>query len=151
MIVSIQKVTEENFETLTGLIKKLAIYEKITPPAIEEITRLRQDSLGNQPKLEAFIAYFDNKPVGYMILLMTYSSFLALPTLYIEDLFVLEEYRQQGTGKALLDYIKDLAKERGCGRIEWTVLDWNEPAIKFYEKHGGKHLKDWRFYRLELK
>jgi len=149
--IEIHQVNNENFASFIELIKQLAVYEKLTPPDNQAIARLKADCLSNTPKFEGFIAYIGGIPVGYMIVLMTYSSFRALPTLYIEDLFILEEFRRRGIGKVLFDHAKSLAQKRGCGRIEWTVLDWNEPATKFYEKHGGSHMKDWRFYRLELK
>ncbi|OGK33141.1 hypothetical protein A3E10_01060 [Candidatus Roizmanbacteria bacterium RIFCSPHIGHO2_12_FULL_37_23] len=138
----ISRVDGDNFDSFINLIKQLAIYEKLAPPDDQAIARLKTDCLSSSPRFEGFIAYIDDLPVGYMIALMTYSSFLARPTLFIEDLFILEAHRKQGIGKVLFDFAKDLAKKRECGRIDWTVLDWNEPAIKFYLKHGGTHLKD---------
>lgn len=148
--VKIRKVNNGNVETFIEMIKQLAIYEKLPVPDNQAIIRLKEDCLSTTPKFEGFLIYLNNKAIGYAIILMTYSSFLALPTLYIEDIFILEEHRKKGIGKRVLDYVKSLAKKRGCGRIEWIVLDWNISAIKFYEKHGARHMKDWRFYRLGL-
>ena len=92
----------------------------------------------------------DGYPVGYAIILETYSSFLALPTLYLEDLFVLPEYRGRKAGLALFEEVRAEAQRRGCGRIEWTVLDWNQLAIDFYTRLGGEHLKEWQLYRITL-
>ena len=96
------------------------------------------------------MAYAGREPIGYLILLMTYSSFLAKPTQYIEDIFILKEYRQKGIGQKMFDFIKKLAKKRKCGRIEWTVLKWNKSAINFYNKNGAENMEEWLFYRLTM-
>lgn len=148
--VEIKKVNNDSFPFFVELIKQLALFEKLPPPTKDAIERLKKDCLSNKPKFEAFISYSGNLPVAYMIIFMTYSSFLALPTLYIEDLFIIEEARRQGIGQTLFDYAKKLAQERGCGRMEWSVLEWNTPAIKFYEKNNAKYMKDWLLYRIEF-
>jgi GNAT superfamily N-acetyltransferase len=149
-IVKITKVNKNNFQSFIDLVKELAIYEKLTPPNVAAVKRLKKDSLSYKPKIDTYLVYGDKKPVGYMILLMTYSSFLALPTLYIEDLFILKEYRRGGIGQKMFDFIKKLAKQRKCGRIEWTVLKWNKPAVRFYDKNKATPMKDWLFYRFTL-
>ena len=146
--LSIQKVTAETFDDFLGLIDKLAEYEKLTPPDDAARGRLRVHSLSEAPLYEAYIGQIKGKAVAYVICLSTYSSFLALPTLYLEDLFVLEPYRHCGVGKKMFEHCKKLAKSRGCGRIEFTVLTWNKSAQQFYAKNKAKRLKDWYFYRL---
>jgi GNAT superfamily N-acetyltransferase len=100
------------------------------------------------PRFEVYLAEMGITPVGYAIVFETYSTFLALPTLYLEDLFVLPEYRKSGIGYALFRKIATEARKRGCGRMEWAVLDWNLLAINFYRKLGATHLKEWNVYRL---
>lgn len=146
--VTIEKVNVENFDDFLTLIAKLAEYEKLAPPNAEAKQRLRRDCLSDKPKYRAFIGKVGAKYVSYVIFFFTYSSFLALPTLYLEDIFVLEEYRRHGAGKAMFDFIKSTAKGEGCGRIEFTVLTWNKSAQKFYEKNKAKCLEEWYFYRL---
>lgn len=130
-----------------GLIDKLAEYEKLAPPDDEPKRRLRRDCLSEKPKYEAFIGKIGDKPVSYIIYFFTYSSFLALSTLFLEDIFVLKDYRRQGIGQKMFDYLKETAKREGCGRIEFTVLKWNKSAQEFYEENGAKRL-EWFLYRL---
>jgi GNAT superfamily N-acetyltransferase len=144
----IERVTEQNFNDLLFLIDKLAEYEKLTPPDTAAKARLRADGLSDDPKYEAYLGMLGNKPIGYLILFFTYSSFLAKRTLYLEDIFVLEEHRRKGIGKKLFGHCVNLAKVRGCGCVEFCVLDWNEPALKFYTKNNAKRL-DWTFFRLD--
>ncbi len=144
----LKKVTAETFEDFLGLINKLAEYEKLSPPNPESQERLRRDCLGETPKYQAYIGKIGGAPVSYIIYFYTYSSFLALPTLYLEDIFVLEEYRRDGVGKEMFDFVKEIAKTEGCGRIEFTVLKWNTSAQDFYAKNKARCLDDWFFYRL---
>ena len=132
--VVMQQVNEEVFDDFLGLIDKLAEYEKLTPPNEEARRRLRTDCLSDKPKYQAFIGKIGNKSVSYIIYFFAYSSFLGLPTLYLEDIFVLEEYRRRGVGKRMLDHLKEIAKLEGCCKIEFTVLKWNKSAQEFYEK-----------------
>ncbi len=145
--IVIQQVDEEIFDDFLGLIDKLAEYEKLAPPNEEARRRLRIDCLSDKPKYQAFIGKIGNKSISYAIYFFTYSSFLALPTLYLEDIFVLEDYRRQGVGQRMFDYLKAIAKLEGCGRIEFTVLKWNKSAQEFYEKNKAKRL-EWFLYRL---
>ena len=145
--IVIQQVNEGIFDDLLGLIDKLAEYEKLAPPNEKARRRLRIDYLSDKPKFQAFIGKIGNKCVSYVIYFFTYSSFLGLPTLYLEDIFVLEEYRRQRVGKRMFDHLKEIAKFEGCYRIEFTVLKWNKSAQKFYEKNKAKRL-DWFLYRL---
>jgi len=146
-LVVIQKVNAEIFDDFLGLINKLAEYEKLAPPDEEAKRRLRRDCLSDKPKYQAFIGKVGDKYVSYIIFFFTYSSFLALPTLFLEDIFVLEEYRRQGVGKKMFDFLKEQAIIEGCGRIEFTVLKWNKLAQEFYEKNKAQRL-EWFLYRL---
>jgi GNAT superfamily N-acetyltransferase len=146
-LTAIEQVTAENFDAFLGLIEKLAEYEKLTPPGEEGKIRLRRDCLSGRPRYQAFIWKINDKYVSYVIFFFTYSSFLALPTLFLEDIFVLEEYRRQGVGRKMFDFLKETAKHEGCGRIEFTVLKWNKSAQEFYEKNKAQRL-EWYLYRL---
>jgi GNAT superfamily N-acetyltransferase len=145
--VIVEKVNAETFDNFLGLINKLAEYEKLAPPDEDAKKRLLQDCLSDKPKYQAFIGKVDDKYVSYVIFFFTYSSFLAMPTLFLEDIFVLEEYRRHGVGKKMFDLLRATAKKEGCGRIEFTVLKWNTPAQKFYEKNKAQRL-EWYLYRL---
>ena len=147
-LVVIKEVNVKTVDDFLGLIDKLAEYEKMAPPNEEAKERLRIDCLSDKPKYKAFIGEVDHKPVSYVIFFFTYSSFLALPTLFLEDIFVLDEYRRQGVGKTMFDFLKETAKREGCGRIEFTVLKWNRLAQGFYERNGAKCLENWFFYRV---
>jgi GNAT superfamily N-acetyltransferase len=145
--LTIKKVTAENFDDFLGLINKLAEYEKLAPPTLDAQKRLQADCLSDKPKYHAFIGKLGKDSVGYIIYFFTYSSFLALPTLFLEDIFVLDKYRKHGVGKQMFDYLKSVAKKEGCGRIEFTVLKWNKLAQGFYEKNKAKRL-EWYLYRV---
>jgi len=149
-LVVIKEVNSDNFNDFSVLIDKLAEYEKLDPPDGEAKGRLRRDCLSNKPKYKAFIGKVGNKYVSYIIFFFTYSSFLALPTLFLEDIFVLEEYRKHGVGKKMFDFLKETAKREGCGRIEFTVLKWNKLALEFYENNGAQRL-EWYLYRVAKK
>ncbi|HVQ00960.1 MAG TPA: GNAT family N-acetyltransferase [Candidatus Thermoplasmatota archaeon] len=144
----IEPINRRNFEEFLSLIDRLAEYEKLTPPDEQAKRRLRKDGLSKTPKYEAYVGKKDGKYVGYIIFYMTYSSVLGKPTLYIEDLFVVPEYRRIGIGQHFFDFALKQAKERDCGRVEWHVLDWNKPGLGFYEKNQATHLSHWLFYRL---
>lgn len=146
--IAIEKISHENFNDFLYLIDKLAEYEKLDPPNQKTKHRLRKDGLHENPKYEAFLAKIEDTSVGYIIYFMNYSSFLALPTLYLEDIFVLNEYRKEGIGQKLFNFCVKKAKEKNCGRIEWHVLNWNELGMDFYEKNHAEHLSNWLYYRL---
>ncbi len=147
--IKIEKISHTNFNNFLDLIDRLAEYEKLSPPDKKAKIRLRKDGLSDNPKYEAYLVKLNEKYIGYLIYFMNYSSFLALPILYIEDIFVLEKYRKKGIGQKLFDFCVSKAKERNCGRIEWHVLEWNKPGINFYEKNNAKHLSNWLYYRLK--
>ena len=103
---------------------------------------------GERPAAEVVLAYVDSTVVGFALFFHNFSTFLGRPGLYLEDLFVLPEWRSRGIGQRLLAHLAELAVERGCGRMEWTVLDWNEPALRFYERMGARVMKEWKLCRL---
>ena len=146
--VRIRPATAADAESWLALVDALADYEKLDRPTPEARERLVRDAFGPSPRIGVHLAEVDGRPVAYSITFETYSSFLALPTLYLEDLFVLPEARRHGVGSAFFRFLAGEAVRRGCGRMEWVVLDWNQLAIGFYEKLGARHLKEWYTYRL---
>lgn len=147
-IFTIRSATKRDGKTLLRLINALADYEKLARPDTAAQARLYRDAFGKKKRFLVFLAFDGRIAVGYAIYFFTYSSFLALPTLYLEDLFVLPEYRKKKAGWKLFSACVAEAKKRGCGRMEWEVLDWNKVAIDFYERLGAKRLKGWLAYRL---
>ena len=146
--MTIRPATVDDVDTLISLITALADFEKLPPPDAAARARLIEHGFGDRPKYEAWIAKWEGVPVGYSIMFETYSTFLARPTLYLEDVFVLPDYRRRGIGKALLHNCFRLADERGCGRMEWTCLDWNVRAQDVYEGLGARKMNEWLLYRL---
>src|SRR5262245_6520485 len=142
MAAVIRRAEREDADALVGLIAALAHYEKLDPPDDVAQERLLADGFGERPRFEAWIAVVDDQPVGYAILFETYSTFLARPTTYLEDLFVLPKFRGQGIGYSLFHHVATLAVERGCGRMEWSCLNWNQTALDFYERLGARRLED---------
>lgn len=146
--VNIRKATPTDAPTILNLIMALADFEKLTPPDEAAQERLIRDAFGERPRFDVFLADVGGRAVGYAFVFETYSTFLARPTLYLEDLFVLPEYRKQQVGFALFRYCVAEAERRGCGRMDWVVLDWNRHAIDFYDRQGAQHLREWLLYRL---
>ena len=144
----IRPATPADAPAILSLVLGLAAYEKLAPPDAAAQERLIRDMFSTPPRIQAFLAEVDGTPAGYAFIFETYSSFLALPTLYLEDLFVLPEYRNRKAGYALFTHVVAEAHRRGCGRMEWSVLTWNRLAIDFYVRLGAKHLSDWAVYRL---
>lgn len=130
------------------LIKGLAEYERLAHEVVATAEELNRTLFGKPAYAECLIGEVDGKPAGFAIFFHNYSTFLARPGIYLEDLFVLPKYRGTGLGKNLLQNLAKLAVERKCGRLDWSVLKWNEPAIKFYEKIGAVRMEDWVGYRL---
>jgi GNAT superfamily N-acetyltransferase len=129
-------------------IKKLAAYEKLSHEVVASEELLTETLFGAKRTAEVAIGYIEAKPVGFVLFFHNYSTFLGRPGIYIEDLFVEEDFRRRGCGRALFLYVARLAKERHCGRLEWSVLDWNEPAIGFYKKLGAVPMNDWTVFRV---
>ncbi len=148
--ITIRRAAAADAPTVIELVKALADYEHLDPPDAATQARFAVDLSSEHPRFEAYLAEDRGKAIGYSIIFETYSSFLALPTLYIEDIFVLPEYRGRGAGGALFKEIVEEARKRGYGRLEWTVLDWNTTAQEFYRKMGGQQLKAWQLFRLAL-
>ncbi len=149
MTTSIHPVGLGDVEAFTGLIAALAEYEHLPPPDDEATKRLARDVVATPPRFHALLAEMDDQAVGYAVFFETYSTFLALPTLYLEDLFVLPDVRARGLGAALFRACAAEAVSRGCGRIEWQVLAWNDLALGFYDHLGATPLhEDWLCYRL---
>jgi len=146
--VHIAPATPDDVPTLIALIRALAEYEKLAHQLRATPEALREHLFGPRPYAEAAIARVDGKAVGHAIWFHNYSTFLARPGIYLEDVFVLPDHRGHGVGRALLRHAAGIARERGCGRFEWSVLDWNQPAIDFYEKMGATVLPDWRIVRI---
>jgi GNAT superfamily N-acetyltransferase len=144
----IEKVNEGNFDEFFGLIQELARFEHLDPPDQDGKERLKKHALSDKPFYEAFIARIDGKAVGYLFYFFSYSSFKAKPTLYLEDIFVLDEVRGKGIGKKMLLFCVTKAKEAGCGRMEWSALNWNKNAIGFYESMGAVPLSEWTYFRM---
>ncbi len=134
--------------TILRLIRGLAEYERLAHQVEATAARIRRHGFGPRRYFETLICHRGRAPIGFALYFFTYSTFLARPTLYLEDLFVLPEERGNGAGKALLRELARIAKRRGCGRMEWTVLDWNTPSIRFYKKLGAGLRKEWILTRL---
>ncbi|MCX7595168.1 MAG: GNAT family N-acetyltransferase [Fischerella sp.] len=133
---------------LFGLVQALAEYEKLSHAVTGNPLALKEHLFGSPKYAEAILAEYAGQAVGFALFFHNYSTFLTKPGIYLEDIFVLPEYRHQGIGKALLIKLAQIAVERDCGRLEWSVLDWNEPAQKFYRSIGASILPDWRICRL---
>ena len=131
-----------------GLMRQLAVYEKLEHAFVATEASLAEALFGAHPVAECILAVDDGRPVGYALWFRNYSTFLGKPGLYLEDLFVLPEARGRGAGKALLARLAAITVERGYGRLEWAVLDWNEPAIGFYRKLGAVPMDDWTVFRM---
>ncbi len=144
----IRAAAESDVPVILSFVKQLAAYEKLSHEVVATEEHLRETLFGACKAAEVAIGYFEGKPVGFVLFFHNYSTFLASPGLYIEDLFVDEAYRRRGFGRALLLHVARLAGERQCGRLEWAVLDWNEPAINFYKTLGAVAMDEWTVFRV---
>ena len=144
----IRRGTERDVPVILKLIRGLAEYERLAHEMEATPARVRAHGFGRRRYFETIICRRGGKPVGFALYFFTYSTFLARPSLYLEDLFVLPEERGTGAGKALLRALARIAVRRGCGRMEWAVLDWNRPAIGFYKRLGAKLRRQWILTRL---
>jgi GNAT superfamily N-acetyltransferase len=145
---AIRPARPEDAERLLELIRALAEYEKLSHLVVGTAAALREELFGRAPVIEAVLAWQGAHAVGFALFFHNFSTFLTRRGLYLEDLFVEPAARGRGVGKALIRYGAQLAVERGCGRYEWAVLDWNAPAIDFYRALGAEVLPDWRICRL---
>ncbi len=141
-------MTEADVPAFIGLIEALADYERLPPPDDGARARLAADAVSHPPRFRVLLAERDELVVGYALFFETYSTFLARPTLYLEDIFVLPDHRHQGVGRALMGAVVREAIARDCGRVEWQVLTWNQPSVRFYQRLGAAPLDDWRGFRL---
>ena len=148
MKIQITEATERDVAVILDLIRQLAEYERLADRVTATEDQLRKTLFGARPAAEVLLAAVDGKTVGFAVFFSNYSTFLAKPGLYLEDLFVEPHARGQGIGTALLARLAQLAVERDCGRVEWSVLDWNEPSIHFYESLGAVPLSEWTTFRL---
>lgn len=146
--MEIREATEADVPLILQFIRDLAVYEKLEHKVIATEAALRQTLFGNPRFAEVVFACVDGTETGFALFFHNYSTFLAQPGIYLEDLFVKPEFRGRGIGKALLAHLAKLAIERGCGRVEWAVLDWNTPSIEFYKSLGAVPMSDWVVYRL---
>lgn len=144
----IRTATESDLPLILTFIRALAVYERLEDRVVATEEVLRESLFGARPYAETLIAEDDGKPVGFAIFFHNFSTFIGRPGIYLEDLFVNPEARGRGYGKALLARLAAIAKERNCGRLEWSVLDWNEPSINFYKSLGAVPLDDWTMFRV---
>jgi len=147
--VRIEPARERDVPLILAFIKGLAEYERLAHKVVATEEGLRASLFGARPAAEVVLAYVGDEPAGFALFFHNYSTFLGRPGLYLEDLFVWPHWRGRGIGRRLLAHLARLAVERGCGRMEWSVLDWNEPAIRFYRSVGAVGMEEWTVQRLE--
>jgi GNAT superfamily N-acetyltransferase len=148
MNIRIDRAREHDVPLILELIRGLAEYERLADQAVATEAGVLEALFGPQPAAEVVIAYADNRPAGFALFFHNFSTFLGRRGLYLEDLFVKPEFRRLGIGRRLLAELARIAVERGCGRFEWSVLDWNTPAIEFYKRLGARPLDDWTIFRV---
>jgi len=146
--ITIAPARQSDIPHILHFIRALAEYEKLADRCVATEQSLRETLFGARPYAEVLVARLDDMPVGFALFFHSYSTFLAQPGIYLEDIFVLPEHRGRGAGRALLRRVAQIARERDCGRLEWSVLDWNQPAIEFYQRLGATVLPDWRICRM---
>ena len=146
--VRIRAAAEADVPLILRFIRELAEYERLLHQVVATEDRLRETLFGARPAAEVVIAEDAGEPVGFALFFHNYSTFLAQPGIYLEDLYVRPAARDRGVGRALLAHLARLARERDCGRLEWWVLDWNESAIRFYRSLGAQPMSDWTVFRL---
>jgi GNAT superfamily N-acetyltransferase len=146
--VRLERATERDVPVILSLIKGLAEYEHMAADVVADEALVHESLFGSAPSAEVVIARAGGEPVGFAVWFYNHSTFLGRRGLYLEDLFVVPEWRGRGIGRALLVYLAKLAVERECGRMEWAVLNWNEPAIGFYRSLGARPLDGWSTFRL---
>jgi GNAT superfamily N-acetyltransferase len=144
----IRPTTAPDVPTILTLIRDLAEYERAPNAVVATEDGLRDVLFGSKPAAEVLLASEADNPIGYAVYFFNFSSWLGRPGLYLEDLFIRPEKRGKGYGRALLGRLAQIAKARGCGRMEWAVLDWNDPAIQFYRRLGAEPMDEWTVFRL---
>lgn len=148
MALTVRPLCGPDIAAFLGLIQALADYEHLAGPDDEARGRLTRDALADPPRFRVLLAETEGRIIGYAVYLWLYSTFLARPTLYIEDIFVLPQERRNGAGRGLVQELAREAVRQGCGRMEWHVLDWNTSAQEFYRSLGAEQLAEWRLVRL---
>ncbi len=148
MPLRIEPARPRDTAVLHALVRALSEYERLTHLVVGTEVQLREELFGARPVVEAVLGWEDERPVAFALYFHNFSTFLTRRGLYLEDLFVVPEARGRGYGKALMRHVARVAVERGCGRFEWAVLDWNQPSIDFYKSLGAEVLPDWRICRL---
>lgn len=146
--LSLRHADSDDAGLILDFIRQLATYEKLTHEVVATEETLRETLFGEAPYARVIIAEFGGTPVGYALYFHNYSTFTGRPGIYLEDLFIIPDYRGRGFGKCLLAYIARLAMENNCTRVEWSVLDWNEPSIRFYRSIGAVPMDEWTAQRL---
>lgn len=146
--VSVRAASEGDVPQILAFINELAEYERLSHEVVATEEALREHLFGDRPVAEVMIAEEGRDPAGFALFFHSFSTFLGRPGIYLEDLYVRPQFRGKGMGRALLVHLARLAKERGCGRLEWSVLDWNEPAIGFYRGIGASPVGGWTVYRV---
>lgn len=144
----IEPATESDVPIILSLIKALAEYERLADKVVATEESVRESLFGRSRAAEAVVARIGAEPAGFAVWFYSYSTFLSRPGLYLEDLFVRPEWRGRGVGRALLAHLARIAEARRCGRMEWSVLNWNAPAIRFYESLGAHPMNEWTVFRL---
>lgn len=147
-LISTRSAVEADVPFILSLIQELADYERLSHEVVATERSLQNTLFGSQPSAEVLIGSVDDTPAGFALFFPNYSTFLAQPGIHLEDLYVRPAFRGLGLGKALITAVARLAHQRSCGRFEWTVLDWNTPAIRFYEALGAEMKPDWRIMRV---
>ncbi len=147
--ITVRLANPDDVELIVRLIRELADYEELAHECAADPTALTAHLFGPYPYVEVLIALANGSPAGFALFFTTYSTFLTRPGIWLEDLFVVPERRRTGVGRALLGRVAEIAAERGCGRLEWSVLDWNQPAIDFYERLGARLMDGWTTCRVD--
>jgi GNAT superfamily N-acetyltransferase len=147
-MLKIRPAREQDIDAIFDLIRGLAAYEQLSDRVTGNSELLRSHLFGERVYAEAIVAELGVQTIGFALFFPTYSTFLTQPGIHLEDVFVQPEYRRQGVGKALMTAIAKIAHDRGCGRLEWSVLDWNQNAIEFYQRFGATVLPDWKTCRM---
>jgi GNAT superfamily N-acetyltransferase len=144
----IRKATEADTPLIVWFIRQLAEYERLLEQTTMTEEILRESLFGPRSSAEVLLGYYEDRPVAFAVFFHNFSTFVGKRGLYLEDLFVIPEMRGKGFGRALLVHLAKIARERNCGRFEWAVLDWNEPAIEFYKRLGAVAMSDWTIFRM---
>lgn len=148
MNFQIRQATEADIPVVAWFIRQLAEYERLLHEAVVTEEILRENLFGERAYAEVLLGYHEDRPVAFAVFFHNFSTFLGRPGLYLEDLFVIPEMRGRGFGRAMLVHLARIARDRKCGRFEWSVLDWNQPAIEFYKNLGGVPMNEWTIFRV---